>query len=280
MSEKPTQYKVDQAVDLLTSLNSGVIIALNVVRDTVADGEGNLKQVEVSRSYDNNLEPLLNLMATTNFNTVELDKIIEATNKLTDSIYHPRAEFDAAIELRTTPLLQANSSVAQAVENIEEGKPIKLGVNDNFKEFIQTKMNQSFRDNVGNYAYGVLIHEANDQMEFLAEKGEKLGWDREKISHEQTKFMTELKAGELGMSPEDKQAKLNKALNNYSLFTEGQVAKDPKSLAKEIVNSIDGYMDDLYSRRKARNEESAQLGFEAPEDPSSIMSHARPRMGR
>jgi len=280
MSEKPTQYKVDQAVDLLTSLNSGVIIGLNVVRDTVIDNEGNRKQVEVSRSYDNNLEPLLNLMATTNFNTVELDKIIEATNKLTDSIYHPRAEFDASIDLRTTSLLQANSSVAQAVESIDENKPIKLGVNDNFKEFIQTKMNQSFRDNIGTYAYGVLMHEANDQMDFLAEKGKKLGWDSEKIGYEQTKFMTELKAGELGLSPEDKQAKLSKALKGYSLFTEGQVAKDPKSLAKEIVNSIDGYMDDLYARRKARNEESAQLGFEAPEEPSSIMSHARPSMRR
>lgn len=280
MSEKPTQYKVDEAVDLLTSLNSGISLQLNIVRDTVTDAAGNKTQVEVSRSIDNNLEPLLDIMSKVNFNTVELDKIIEATNKLTDSIYHSRADFDAAIDLRTTPLLQANARIAEAVENIEEGKTIKLGVNDNFKEFIQTKMNQAFRDNVGAYAYGVLIQEANDHSEFLAKKGEKLGWDRETIGNEQEKFVVQLQAGELGMSPADKQAKLRKVLNGYSLFTEGQVAKDPKSLAKEMVNSIDGFMDDLYARRRARNEESKELGFDAPEDHTSIMSFARPRMGR
>lgn len=270
MATEPTQFKVDQAVELINSLNSGVIVKLVDIQKDCLHG------VECDRRiYDDNLSPLITLMQTTNFNIVELDKIIEATSKLTDSIYHPKAEFDAGYDLRHNSIENANERVAEAAANLEIGQFIKLGVNDNYKEFIETNINKAFRDNVGIYANNILMNDVVEHMEFISKKGKKEGLSVDDISAEQEKFMTGLKAGEFGLSADEKYTKLNKELNKYSLFTEGQLAKDPKTLAKDIVHSIEGFMDDLYTRRKERRTESERLGLGIEDDQN--YSYQRPR---
>lgn len=258
-------YKGDQALKLISSLNSGVIIQLDSIKD---DGVNTPQRI-----YSNNLQPLLSLLQTTNFNIVELDRIVEATNKLTDSIYHPKAVFDAAFDVRHGNIEQANARVAEVAEALEVGKAIKLGVNDDYKEFIQTNLNKAFRDNVAMYAHGFIMNDVDHHMTFIQEKGKKSGLSEDQITSEQEKFMTELKSGELGMSYEDKTKALSKVLSKYSLFTEGQATKDPKSLAKDIVHSIDGFMDDIYARRRERKENGIEL-----EDSNGFNYRPRARM--
>lgn len=256
MSNEPSQYKIDQALDLISSLNSGVIVKLVEIKNN---------GLTTDRIYDNNLNPLISLIQNTNFNTVELDRIVEAANKLTDGIYHPKAEFDAGYDLRTRVIEDANEKVAIAANDLQLNQTMKLGVNDDYKEFIQTNINKAFRDNISNYAHAIIMNDVIDHMDFLNKKGAKQGLSVDEIQAQQEKFMTSLKSGEFGFSAEEKNEKLKKAINKYSLFTEGQSTKDPKSLAKDIVHSIDGFMTDIYSRRKERAIESANLGFEIEE---------------
>lgn len=257
MATEPTQYKVDQAVELLNSLNSGVIVKLVDIQQDCIHGV-----VCDRRVYDNNLNPLISLLQTTNFNVVELDKIIDAASNLTDSIYHPKAEFEVGYDLRHNAIENANERVAEVTGNLEVGQSIKLGVNDNYKDFIQANMNKAFRDNISSYANGILMNDAAEHMEFINKKGQKKGLSHDEISAEQEKFMTGLKSGAFGLSAEEKYEKLGKAIKKYSLFTEGQMPKDPKTLAKDIAHSIDGFMDDLYVRRNERKVESERLGLD------------------
>lgn len=257
MATEPTQYKVDQAVELLNSLNSGVIVKFVETKKENVNGE-----LKDKRVYDNNLNPLISLLQTTNFNVVELEKIIDAASNLTDGIYHPKAEFEVGYDLRYNVIEQANEKIAEITSNLEVGQSIKLGVNDNYKDFIQANMNKAFRDNISSYANGILMNDAVEHMEFINKKGVKEGLSVDDIAAEQEKFMTGLKAGAFGLSAEEKYAKIGKEIKKYSLFTEGQMPKDPKTLAKDIAHSIDGFMDDLYVRRNERKVESEKLGLD------------------
>lgn len=267
MANEPKQYKVDQTIDLINSLNSGVIVKLVSIENDGINGE--------KRIYNNNLEPLIAIMQNTNFNTVELDRIVEATSKLTDSIYHPKAEFDAGYDLRYNVLVNANEKVSEVVSKLEVGQAIKLGVNDDYQEFIETNINKAFRDNIGNYANGILMNDVAEHMDFIDKRGKKTGLSSDEISAEQEKFMTALKAGEFGLSANEKYEKLSKVLNKYSLFTDKQPTKDPKTIAKDIAHSIDGFMDDLYTRRKERRVEGEKLGLSV--DDNQGYDYQRPR---